>query len=243
MAWVFDTDGCLVDLLSGTSLRPLARQVLTGLRAQGIEIVLWSAGGADHARRRADEVGIAELVDHYYRKAGRDDDGRRRVDHLAPEHRTALFVDDSAEDLPAGVETLLVRPYLADNPHDRGLASALERLTRRPGPARGWPLCLVRTREAAMLIVAGRLEVDGNDRDRYVDECRSVVEQARRAPGCLDFAITADPLDASRINVYERWESDEELMAFRGSGPTEEMGAQIRSADVSKYRISATEDP
>ncbi len=94
-----------------------------------------------------------------------------------------------------------------------------------------------------MLIIAGQLEVDSSDRDRYVDDCRSVVVQARRAPGCLDFAITADPLEPGRVNVYERWESDELLARFRGTGPDDELSNRIRGADVRKYRISATEDP
>lgn len=38
---------------------------------------------------------------------------------------------------------------------------------------------------------------------------------ARAAPGCLDFAQSADPLDAGRINIFERWESAADLEAFR----------------------------
>jgi len=69
------------------------------------------------------------------------------------------------------------------------------------------------------------------------------VQQARTAPGCLDFAITADPVEPDRVNVYERWEADAHLERFRGSGPDTGQTAQIRDALVRKYRISATEDP
>jgi quinol monooxygenase YgiN len=92
-----------------------------------------------------------------------------------------------------------------------------------------------------MLIIAGWLRVDPEARDSYLDGCAAVVSQARSAPGCLDFALTADLLDPARINVYERWESDEQLHAFRGSGPDSGQTEQIRDADVLKYRISATE--
>ncbi len=94
-----------------------------------------------------------------------------------------------------------------------------------------------------MIIVAGWLQVDRVDRDRYVADCIAVVQQARTAPGCLDFTITADPVEQDRVNVYERWESDAQLERFRGSGPDAEQTAQIRDAQVRKYRISATEDP
>ena len=94
-----------------------------------------------------------------------------------------------------------------------------------------------------MLIIAGRLQVDRADRDRYVADCVPIVEQARSAPGCLDFAITADTVEPDRVNVYERWESDTLLEEFRGSGPSAGQKAQLLDAQVHKYRISATEDP
>lgn len=94
-----------------------------------------------------------------------------------------------------------------------------------------------------MIIVAGWLQVDRVDRDRYVADCIAVVQQARTAPGCLDFAITADPVEMDRVNVYERWESDAHLERFRGSGPDAEQTAQLRDAQVRRYRIAATEDP
>ena len=91
-----------------------------------------------------------------------------------------------------------------------------------------------------MLIVAGWLQVDPKARDSYLTDCTEVVTLARSAPGCLDFSINADLLDPARINVYERWESDEQLDAFRGSGPDAGQTEQIRDAEVLRYTISAT---
>lgn len=70
-----------------------------------------------------------------------------------------------------------------------------------------------------MLIVAGHLTVAATQREAYLAGCERVVEQARRMPGCLDFAISADRVDPQRINVFERWRSRTELEAFRGDGP------------------------
>jgi quinol monooxygenase YgiN len=95
----------------------------------------------------------------------------------------------------------------------------------------------------SMLIIAGHLIVDLADRDRYVADCAVAVERARRAPGCLDFALTPDPIDPARVNVYERWESDTELANFRGSGPDGATQARILSDEVHKYRISSIEAP
>ena len=89
-----------------------------------------------------------------------------------------------------------------------------------------------------MVIVAGHLIVGRDARDDYLDGCTAVVEQARAAPGCLDFSISADLLDPARINVFERWDSRESVEAFRGSGPGEDQSDIIVSASVSEYDVS-----
>ena len=89
-----------------------------------------------------------------------------------------------------------------------------------------------------MVIVAGHLTVASPQRKPYLAGCSNVVEQARRAPGCLDFAITADLLDPSRINIFERWESQAAVETFRGSGPSDDQGAAILSASVAEYDIA-----
>jgi quinol monooxygenase YgiN len=37
----------------------------------------------------------------------------------------------------------------------------------------------------------------------------SVVERARAAAGCPDCAVAAGPIDPGRVNIFERWESQE----------------------------------
>jgi quinol monooxygenase YgiN len=92
-------------------------------------------------------------------------------------------------------------------------------------------------KERPMVIVAGYLEVEPLERDSYLVGCRAVVERARRTQGCLDFAISADLLDSSRIDVFERWESQAAVDAFRGSGPSDEQQSSIMSASVSEYDV------
>lgn len=89
-----------------------------------------------------------------------------------------------------------------------------------------------------MIIVSGHLEVAPQQREDYLAGCAPVVEQARRAPGCLDFALSADLLDAGRVNVFERWESIEAVETFRGSGPDDGQAAAILAADVAEYDVT-----
>jgi quinol monooxygenase YgiN len=93
-----------------------------------------------------------------------------------------------------------------------------------------------------MLIIAGTLRVDASDRAAYLDLVARATAMARETPGCLDFAQSPDPLEPDRINIFERWESDAALQAFRDLPADEESVPPIRAADVRRYRISAVED-
>ena len=88
-----------------------------------------------------------------------------------------------------------------------------------------------------MIIVAGSLTVEPEERAAYLTGCETVVDQARRAPGCLDFALSPDLLDPARINVYERWTDEPALHAFRGSGPSSDQQAALLAVDVAEYDV------
>jgi quinol monooxygenase YgiN len=97
-----------------------------------------------------------------------------------------------------------------------------------------------------VIIIAGTLTLAAEDRDRYLAAVADVAPSARRAPGCLDFVQAADPVDPERINIFERWESDEAVERFRSSGPPGEPEADLpplRDAEVHKYRIASVEAP
>ena len=89
-----------------------------------------------------------------------------------------------------------------------------------------------------MVIVSGHLIVAAEDRDAYLATCVAVVEAGRAAPGCLDFALSADLVDPGRINILERWESQADVEAFRGAGVDEEQGAAILAAAVAEYDVA-----
>jgi quinol monooxygenase YgiN len=94
------------------------------------------------------------------------------------------------------------------------------------------------------IIVSGTLHVDPADRDAYLAARIPILEHARRAPGCLDFSLTADLVDAARINVYERWRSREDLLAYRsGGGPALDDTIAVTAADVQLHHIGASEAP
>jgi quinol monooxygenase YgiN len=89
-----------------------------------------------------------------------------------------------------------------------------------------------------MMIVAGHLVVAPEQREAYLAGCKGVVERARSAPGCLDFAITGDLVEPGRIDIFERWETQAAVKSFRGSGPSDEQTAAMLSASVAEYDVA-----
>ena len=89
-----------------------------------------------------------------------------------------------------------------------------------------------------MVIVAGWLRVEPGDRAHYLDECRSVIVDARQAPGCLDFHLSADAIDPARVNVYERWADRASVERFRSDGASDEQQRMIVAAQVMQFQIS-----
>jgi FMN phosphatase YigB (HAD superfamily) len=119
--WVFDLDGCLIDSLTGRSLRPGARDLLDQLHWSKATLLLWSAGGAEYARERAREHGIEDLFDGFHAKDCRDGDGRYVTRQLSAPQSSIIFIDDRPEDMPIGTEVVAVHPYISPSPYDRGL--------------------------------------------------------------------------------------------------------------------------
>jgi quinol monooxygenase YgiN len=89
-----------------------------------------------------------------------------------------------------------------------------------------------------MVIVAGHITVEPQQRESYLAGCVSVVERARGAAGCLDFAITADPIDPGRVNIFERWESQAALNTARGNAPGFEQAETMPSVSVADYDVA-----
>jgi len=91
-----------------------------------------------------------------------------------------------------------------------------------------------------MIIVAGKIYVRSGARHEFLTSSFEAVVQARKASGCRDFVVSADPLENDRVNVYEEWESEAALLAFRGSGPASDLTAVIVRFDVSRHVVASS---
>jgi quinol monooxygenase YgiN len=88
-----------------------------------------------------------------------------------------------------------------------------------------------------MVIIAGYMLVDEGQRDAYVEARRDLVRRARAFEGCIDLAITADPVDRRRVNNLEVWASAEVLNAGRAEANPPQIG--IEPADMHMRRFYA----
>jgi hypothetical protein len=70
---------------------------------------------------------------------------------------------------------------------------------------------------------------------------RPCVVAGCRARGRLDFTVSADPVDPTRVNVYERWADSKDLDAFRAtsSDPDDEPVdfSRIRRFEIEQYSV------
>jgi quinol monooxygenase YgiN len=94
-----------------------------------------------------------------------------------------------------------------------------------------------------MWIIAGYITVDEDRRDAYVEAHRDLVTRARQAPGCLDVAITADPVERRRINNFELWDSWDAVEAWRPRAHAPDTGIVVHDVEVTAYEVASTRPP
>lgn len=93
-----------------------------------------------------------------------------------------------------------------------------------------------------MLIVAGKLYVHPEERDRWVAAHDEVTRSARSRPGCLNLHLSADPLELGRINLFEQWESEAALQAWRAVADPPPK-PEILDASIQKHQVSSSVPP
>ncbi|MFI5915141.1 putative quinol monooxygenase [Dactylosporangium sp. NPDC051541] len=91
-----------------------------------------------------------------------------------------------------------------------------------------------------MLIVAGAGYVDPAQRTALLELLVPAVRAVRDEPGCLDYQLAADPVEADRVNIFERWASPDDLNAHlalvaRSAPPME----AVRRVEIVRYEVSS----
>ena len=69
-----------------------------------------------------------------------------------------------------------------------------------------------------MLIVAGHFDVDPADRDAFLAGRVDAIRSTRTEGGCLEYVMSADPVDPARVMLFERWADQDAFDAFAKEG-------------------------
>src|SRR5690348_11425674 len=93
-----------------------------------------------------------------------------------------------------------------------------------------------------MLIIAGRIELDPARRDEYLAAAEQNMRDSRAEAGCIDYVLSADPLEPGRVYLFERWESKEHLAPhlarLSAPRPAEPDAVPVLSAELLQYEIA-----
>jgi quinol monooxygenase YgiN len=96
--------------------------------------------------------------------------------------------------------------------------------------------------EAYVVIVGGTFEVDPDQREGFLAGRHDMMRASRAEAGCLEYTFSADPMDPSRVLLFERWASQEALdshLSAQRSGP-QSPGSDVapKSASIVIYDVS-----
>jgi hypothetical protein len=94
-----------------------------------------------------------------------------------------------------------------------------------------------------MLIIAGTLDVDPARRDEFLAGRADALRASQAEPGCLDYIMSADPLEPGRVRLFERWEHKDALKVHLGvlsQAKPDPDAVAVLGAEILQYEISAT---
>ena len=94
-----------------------------------------------------------------------------------------------------------------------------------------------------MLIVAGQFDVDPAERDEFISSKLDAMRGTRAEAGCLEYVMSADPVDPARVVLFERWADQAAFdghmaviaAAPRGGGPAPK-GFSVKIYDIAAER-------
>jgi len=93
-----------------------------------------------------------------------------------------------------------------------------------------------------MVIVAGTLQIDPDQREAFLAGRIDAMRASRAEHGCLEYTLSADPTDPGRIMLFERWarqeDLDNHLAAMRARPASPGTAIAPKAASIVVYDIS-----
>ena len=91
------------------------------------------------------------------------------------------------------------------------------------------------------MIVGGTFELDPELRDAFIASRAEMMRNSRSEPGCIEYTFCADPLDPSRVVLFEKWDDqaalDAHIAAMRAAPRPSEPGIAPISSSIMIYDV------
>jgi quinol monooxygenase YgiN len=97
-----------------------------------------------------------------------------------------------------------------------------------------------------MLIIAGTITVNPDEREAFLTSRRGTVAKARAQQGCIEYAFSADAVDPACVRLFERWETEEDVDAWLRTHRAEPDDPEhpkvpVKAMHFLRHQISSTE--
>ncbi len=92
-----------------------------------------------------------------------------------------------------------------------------------------------------MVIVAGTIEVNPDQREAFLAGRIDGMRTSRAEPGCLEYTLSADPTNPGRVMLFERWASQKDLdahLAAMRARPAPATGVTPKAASIFVYDVA-----
>jgi hypothetical protein len=93
-----------------------------------------------------------------------------------------------------------------------------------------------------VVIVGGTFMVKPEEREAFLASRHESMRASRAEGGCLEYAFSADPLDPSRVLLFERWADqaslDQHLVGLMSAPPSNAPSVNPTSASVVMYDVA-----
>ena len=97
-------------------------------------------------------------------------------------------------------------------------------------------------KEGIVVIVGGIFEVEPDQRDKFLASRHESMRKSRAEPGCLEYVVSADPIEPGRVVLFERWADqaslDAHIAAIRQAPPSPDGAVAPKSATITVYDVS-----
>ena len=96
------------------------------------------------------------------------------------------------------------------------------------------------------VVISGEIDVEPDKREKAILDAQPLIGAALAETGCVHYAWTCDPAKPGRIQVFEEWDTEADLIAHLADEPYLKMAGHlaqtgILSAVTRKYRVDIVE--